>query len=80
MIIIMIIIQWRVQGRAPLTNPPPPRPAPTTPPLFLDQTVAQKAEKIYFLRPPPFYLDVWIRYCYSPVGKQAENHPTCKLK
>ena len=67
----MIIIQWRVQGRA----PPPPHT--TTPPLFLDQTEAQKAEKVYFLRPPPFYLDVWIRYCYSRVGKQAENHPNC---
>ena len=54
MIIIMIIIQWRVQGRAGGGGgggggggpPPPPPPPTTTPPLFLDQTEAQKAEKI----------------------------------
>ena len=38
------------------------------PPLFLDQTVARGAEKIFFLAPPPppppppLYLKVWIRH------------------
>ena len=49
------------------------RPAP---PLFLDQTEAQRAKKEFFWRPgpplsqglnypppPPFYLKVWIRHC-----------------
>ena len=32
------------------------------PPLFLDQTEVQGAEKTYFLRPPPpLYLRVWMR-------------------
>ena len=35
------------------------------PPLFLDQTVARGAEKIFFWNPPPPlppYLKVWIRH------------------
>ena len=36
------------------------------PPLFLDQTVARRAEKIFFWNPPPPsphpYLKVWIRH------------------
>ena len=43
--------QWRIQGRAP-------------PPLFVDQTEAQRAEKQFFeTAPAPHtpYLKVWIR-------------------
>ena len=46
-------LQWRIQGRG-LGPPPPPPPSHH---LFLDQTEAQRAEKIFFLggglRPPP---------------------------
>ena len=39
--------QWRIQGRGPGGPLPPP-------PLFLDQTEAQRAAKnLFFLRPPP---------------------------
>ena len=55
--------QWRIQGKGPGTRPPPP-------PLFLDRTDAQRAEKIggggdppyrWPPLPPPSYLKVWIR-------------------
>ena len=51
------------------------RPPPHPPPLFLDQTEAQRAEKNFWGRPgpplsqglnyhpPPPYLKVWIRHC-----------------
>ena len=49
------------------------------PPLFLDQTVAQRAEKnlfgdplppylrVWMIGPPP-YLKVWIRHCMGHFG------------
>ena len=40
-------LQWQIQGRA--RGPPPPSP----PPLFLDQTEAQRAEKIWGRPVPP---------------------------
>ena len=40
--------QWQIQGRGPRGSPP----------LFLDQTEAQRAENNFF-RPPP-YLGVWM--------------------
>ena len=42
-------LQWRIQGRGP----------PPLPPLFLDQTVAVRAEK---KTAPLPYLYVWIRH------------------
>ena len=54
----LFLLQWRIQGRAP---------------LFLDQTEARTAEKKFFETPPPYlrarmtglppYLKVWIRHC-----------------
>ena len=56
----LFLLQWRIQGRAP---------------LFLDQTEAGTAEKKFFDTPPPPplsqgpddglfpYLKVWIRHC-----------------
>ena len=46
---------WRIQGRGPG--------GPALSPLFLDQTEAPRAEKIFFGdRPLPPYLKVWIRH------------------
>ena len=49
--------QWRIQERG-LGGPGPP------PPLFLDHTEAQRAEKIVLgdCPPPPYPLIVWIRH------------------
>ena len=59
-----------------------------TPPLFLDQTQAQRGEKIWGGdrppplspglddRPPPRDMKVWIRHCYPPfekLGPVAQN-------
>ena len=48
------------------------------PPLLLDQTEAQRAEKIFLETPPPYlrvwmtapppYLKVWIRHCMGHFG------------
>ena len=50
-----------------------------SPPLFLDQTQAQRGEKILRERPPPLSqglddrpppdMKVWIRHCYPPFEK-----------
>ena len=43
-------------------------------PLFLDQTKAQMAEKIFLeSAPPPPYLKVWIRHC-SKEEERGKNH------
>ena len=57
-------MEWWIQGRGP--GGPSPHPPP---PLFLDQTEAQRAEKKTFgdLSPSsqgPRYLKVWIRFYY----------------
>ena len=44
------LIQWRIQGRAQGRGPP----------LFLVQTEAQRAKKIFLGDPPPPYLRVWM--------------------
>ena len=39
------------------------------PPLFLDQTEAQKAEKFFLVTPPPPpSLKFWIQHCYTSPG------------
>ena len=60
--------QWRIHERGLVGLPPP------LPPLFLDQTEAQRAKKNVFETPPPLsqglndrapfppYLKVWIRH------------------
>ena len=59
-ILIFISRKWQIQGRGP------------SPPLFLDQTEARRAEKIFWRPlpfpppPPPSYLKVWIRQCQRP--------------
>ena len=45
--------QWRIQGTGTRVT--------CAPPLFLDQTEAQRAENIFFGDcPPPLYLRVWM--------------------
>ena len=47
--------QWWIQARGP--------------PLFLDQTEAQKAEKFFLVTPPPPpSLKFWIQHCYTSPG------------
>ena len=61
----------RIQGRDP---------GGLDPLLFLDQTEAQRAEKIFFGDPPPYqrfwmtvpppYLKVWMRHCQHSLSAQ----------
>ena len=62
--------EWRIQGRGP---------GGLDPLLFLDQTEAQRAEKIFFGDPPPYqrfwmtappYLKVWMRHCQHSLSAQ----------
>ena len=41
LLLIEVYVKWRIQGRGPGGHAPPP------PPLFLDQTEARRAEKIF---------------------------------
>ena len=62
LLLIEVYVHWRIQGRGP---------GGPAPPLFLDQTEARRAEKIFlggtgppylrvWMTAPAFYLKVWI--------------------
>ena len=62
--------EWWIQGRGP---------GGLDPLLFLDQTEAQRAEKIFLETPPPHqrfwmtappYLKVWMRHCQHSLSAQ----------
>ena len=55
--------QWQIHERGLVGLPPP------LPPLFLDQTEAQRAKKNVFETPPPPSLRVWMTVPPSPLSE-----------